>query len=445
MKILYLSVIIGSGITVAVTIGIFLMIFSNAIFSTESTPSCILAPNVSREKIILKQITWMSVMEIEKNQTKLDCTSVNSETFSTLSKLGQALYGADQCKQGIDNICSFPSGIRMTMVSDRIMPVDEGVNYQASLTQDEANALLDNVRLVSNGNLIVGDVEYNNKYYQIILQTSDKPPGLQVNTHYTPEPNYIPYDLEIGKSTNYTITVKTLATFGNTTKVQLYPIIPAQDSGLVAKIVPDMLFIPERSEANATMIITAGPNVQNGIYQIGFGGKISDGGFAGGMRQDPCPCIRIGDSDWTIRTYDGNGGSWGGNQSLPWLRVETVTDKQLYHTGETVEIKNFIINDSPNKITLENGMRMFVVVYNQVNGTGAYRYFYGIDALYDGKPISLEPHSKTIIARPFYWDQSDLRDQSVSRKVIPGNYIVDVSFGSYNGTVWDNDVPIVIK
>ena len=163
------------------------------------------------------------------------------------------------------------------------------------------------------------------------------------------------------------------------------------------------------------------------------------------MRENQCPCIRIGDSDWTIRTYDGNGGGWGGKPSLPWLKVETVTDKQLYHTGEIVEIKNFIINDSPNKVTLENGMRMFVDMYNQVNGTGAYRYFYGIDSLYDGKPISLEPHSKTLIARPFYWDQSDLRDQLMPHKVIPGNYIVDVSFGSYNGTVWNNDVPIVIK
>ena len=444
MKTLHYSIII-IGIAIAVIIGIFLMIFPNIIFSTESTPSCSPAPNISRETITLKQITWISVMEIEKNQTKLDCTSVNSETFSTLPKLGQALYGADQCKQGIDDICSFPSGFRTTRISEGILPVDEGVNYQASLTQDEANFLLDNVRLASNGDLIVGDVKYNDKYYQIILWTSDKPPGLQVNAHYTPEPNYIPYDLEIGKSTNYTITVKTLATFGNPAKIQLYPIILAQDSGLYAKIIPDVLFIPERSEANATMMITAGPYAQNGTYQIGFGGKISDGGFAGGMYQTPCPCIRIGDSDWTIRTYDGNGGGWGGNPSLPWLRVETITDKQLYHTGETVEVKSFIINNSPNKVTLENGMQLFVDIYNQVNGTGAYRYFYGIDALYDGKPIPLEPHSKTMIARPFYWDQSDLREQSVSHKVIPGNYIVDVSFGSYNGTVWDNDVHITIK
>jgi hypothetical protein len=444
MKTLYFAILIGAGIAVTVTIGIFLIIFNSA-FSSEYTPSCSPAPNISMEKITLKQITWLSVMRIEKNQTKLDCTTVNSETFSTLPKLEQTLSGADKCKQGKDGVCSFSSGIGMTMISDGIIPVDESVNYKASLTQDEANSILDNVRLASNGDLVVGDVEYNNKYYQIILWTSDKSPGLQVNAYYTPEPNYVSHDLEIGNSINYTITVKTLTTFGIPAKVQLFPIITAQDSGLNVKIVPDVLFIHERSEANATMVITAGPHAQNGTYQIGFGGKISDGGFVGGMRQDPCPCIRIGDLDWTIRTYDGNGGGWAGNPSLPWLRVETVTDKQRYHMGETVEVKSFIVNDSPNKVTLENGVRLFVDVYNQVNGTGAYRYFYGIDAIYDGKPISLEPHSKTIIARPFYWDQSDLRDQSVSRKVIPGNYIVDVSFGSYNGTVWDNDIPIVIK
>ena len=445
MKTLHLSIIIGMGIVTSVAIGIFLLLFPNSIFSTEYTFSCISAPNVSREKIALKQITWISVMGIEKNQTKLNCTSVNSETFSTLPKLEQALSGADQCKQGKDEVCSFPSGVSMIMVSNGIIPVDENLNYQASLTQEEVNSLSDNVRLAANGDLVVGDVEYKGKYYQIILWTKDEHPTLQIRADYAPESNTIPYDLEIGKSINYTITVKTLATFGMPAKVQLYPIITALDSGLNVRIVPDVLFIPERSKANATMIITAGPDAQNGTYQIGFDGKILDGGFAGGMRENNCPCIRIGDSDWTIRTYDGNGGGWGGNPSLQWLRVETVTDKQLYHTGETVEIKNFIINDSPKRVTLENGMRLFVDVYNQVNGTGAYRYFYDIDASYDGKPISLEPHSKTLIARPFYWDQSDLREQPILHKVITGNYIVDTSFGSYNGTVWGNDVPIVIK
>ena len=411
MKTLHLSIIIILGIAAVVAVGIYVLISPSTILSTEDISSCNPAPNSSRDVITLKQITWMSVMEIEKNQTKLDCTSVNSETFSALPKLEQALSGADQCKQGKDEVCSFPSGIGgMTVISDGIIPVDDRINYQTSLTQDEANSLSDNVRLASNGDLVVGDVEYNGKYYQIILWTKDTPPTLQVSADYAPEPNAIPYDLEIGKSINYTITVKTLTTFGMPAKVQLYPIIPALDSGLNARFVPDVLFISERSKANATMIITAGPHAQNGTYQIRFAGKILDGGFAGEMRGNQCPCIRIGDSDWTIRTYDGNGGGWGGKPSLPWLKVETVTDKQLYHTGEIVEIKNFIINDSPNRVTLENGMRMFVDMYNQVNGTGAYRYFYGIDALYDGKPISLEPHSKTLIARPFYWDQSDLRE-----------------------------------
>lgn len=444
MKSLHFLIITTVGIAI-VAVGIYMLIFPSTILSTENSPSCSTAPNSSRDEIPLKQVTWLSVMEIEKNQTKLDCTTVNQETFSHMPKLEQSLSGADKCYHGQDGICSFPSGIGMSMISDGIMPVEESRNYQVSLTQDETHILLDNVNLVSNGNLVVGDVKNGDKYYQIILWTKDEPPPLQVHVDYTAEPSAIPYDLEIGKSINYTITAKTLATFGMPAKVQLYPIIPALDSGLNARFVPDVLFIPERSEANATMVITAGPHAQNGTYQIGFGGKIHDGGFAGGMRENQCPCIRIGDSDWTIRTYDGNGGGWGGKPSLQWLKVETVTDKHLYHTGETVGIKNFIINDSPNKVTLENGMRMFVDMYNQVNGTGAYRYFYGIDASYDGKSISLEPHSKTMIARPFYWDQSDLRDQSVPHKVIPGDYIVDVSFGSYNGTVWDNDVPIVIK
>ena len=75
----------------------------------------------------------------------------------------------------------------------------------------------------------------------------------------------------------------------------------------------------------------------------------------------------------------------------------------------------------------------------------AHRYFYGIDALYDGKPITLAPHSKTMIARPFYWDQNTRSIDSVLHNVIPGTYHIDANFGIYNGGVWDNDFPITIS
>ncbi|MDH2908293.1 MAG: hypothetical protein PXX83_09400 [Candidatus Nitrosotalea sp.] len=445
MKTLHLSIVFGSGIAAVVAVGIYILIFPSSIASNYDSPSCNPAPNTSRDEIALKKITWLSVMEIEKNQTKLDCTSLTDETLSSLPKLEQSLNGADQCKQGKDNICSFPSGIGMIMISDGIIPVEDQVNYQASLTQDEAHVLLDNVNLASNGNLVVGDVKYDSKYYQIILFSSDKPGSSQVYPRFNPEPGYTRDNLAKGESINYTITLQTLATFGGPVKVELDPKISTLDSGLDAKIVPNILFIPERTSVNATMVVTAGQNVQNGIYDIGFSGKVSNGGFSGGMIQTECPCIRIGNSDWTISTFESGGGYWGGKDPPSWLRVETITDKQVYHIGDVVEIKNFIVNDSPNKVRLDNEPRLFVHVYNQVNGTGAYRYFYGIDAINDGKPIVLEPHSVTLIARPFYWDQSDLRIDSVLHKVVPGKYHVDMSFGSYNGTVWASDVSIVIK
>ncbi len=448
MKTLHLSIIIGAGIAVFVGIGIFIIVFPNSVAIAEYNPTCNPAPNSSNENIVLQQITWLSVIEIEKNQTKLDCTTVNSETFSTLPKIEHALSGADQCMQGKDGVCSFPSGIGLMMVppSDKIIPMEDNMDYRVSLTQDETNSLLNNVKLVLVGNLTVGDVKYNDKYYQIILWTGNKFNSPQVKAYFTPKIGFVPYDLEKGESVNYTITVQTLATFGVPAKVQLDPINRVHDSGLDVKIVPDVLTIPERSNANATMTITAGPNAQNGTYYIGFLGKIPNGGFAGGINLDPCPCIRIGHSDWALSTAETPGyGGWGGKDPPKWLQVKTTTDKQVYHIGETVKIESFITNDSPNKITLDNGMRIFVNIYNQVNGTGAYRYFYETDAIYDGQQIILEPHSTIMIDRPFYWDQSDLRTESVTHKVIPGDYRVDVSFGSYAGSVWDNDMPITIK
>lgn len=429
-----------------VIVGVYIMVFSNSVISNDMKPSCNPAPNVSRDKIPLKQVTWISVMEIEKNQTKLNCTSLTDENLSNLPPIEQALNGADQCKQGKDNICSFPSGVSITMVSDGIIPIEDRVNYVASLTNDETNSLLDEIRLDLHGSQAVGDVQYGSKYYQIMLSSSDKPGSSQVYPRFTPEPGYTLDDLVKGKSINYTITLQTLATFGRPVKVELYPVISALDSGLTAKIIPNVIFIPERSSVNATMKVTAGPNAQNGTYRVGFSGKVFDGGFSGGMLRSECPCIRIENSDWTISTFDsGGGGYWSGKDPPSWLKSEITTDKQVYHVGDTVEIKNFLVNDSPNKIRLDNELRLFVHVYNQVNDTGAYRYFYGIEAINDGKPVVLEPHSITMIARPFYWDQSDLRSESISHKVVPAKYHVDMSFGSYNGTVWDNDISIVIK
>lgn len=445
MKILHYSIITGSGISVVLAVGIYLMVFPSVVFSTGINPSCSPAPNISRDEIALKKISWISVTEIEKNQTRLDCTTVTSETFLHIPKLERALSGADQCMQGKDGICSFPSGIgMMTLLPGELVPVDDRTNYRLSLTQDETHFLLNDINLEHVGNLVAGDVNYDGKYYQVILYTSDTPNLPQVSANFAVEPVSTD-NLSEGKSVNYTILVKTLATFGVPVSVTLYPVIDAQDSGVTAKIIPDTFSIPERSTANATLVITAGPGAQNGTYNIGFGGKLQDGGFSGGMRQTNCPCIRIGDSDWTIRTYYGDSGSWGGKSPPSWLHVETTTDKNAYYTGEPIEIKNFIINDSPNTVTLESNARLFVTVYNQVNGTGAHRYFYGIDAFYEGKPITLAPHSKTMIARPFYWDQNTRGIDSVLHDVISGTYHIDANFGSYNGGVWDNDFTITIS
>lgn len=445
MNTIHLSLIVTVGIAMVVTAGVYIMVFPNSVTSNDINPSCNPAPNISRDKITLKQVTWISVMEIDKNQTKLDCTSLTDENLSNLPSVEQALNGADQCKQGKDNICSFPSGVSITMVSDGIIPIEDRVNYAASLTNDESNSLLDEIKLDPHGSQAVGDVQYDDKYYQIMLSSSDKPGSSQVYPRFTPEPGYTPDDLVKDQSINYTITLQTLATFGRPAKVELYPVISALDSGLTARITPNALFIPERSTVNATMIVTAGTNAQNGTYPIGFSGKVLDGGFSGGMVRSECPCIRIGNSDWTINTFDSGGGYWSGKDPPSWLKSEITTDKQVYHVGDTVEIKNFLVNNSPNKITLDNELRLFIHVYNQVNDTGAHRYFYGIEATNDGKPVVLEPHSMTMIARPFYWDQSDLRSESISHKVVPAKYHVDMSFGSYNGTVWDDDVSIVIR
>jgi len=65
--------------------------------------------------------------------------------------------------------------------------------------------------------------------------------------------------------------------------------------------------------------------------------------------------------------------------------------------------------------------------------------------MYDGKPIILKPHSKTILARPLHWDQMTYHGSNSFHRVKPGAYHVDVSFVSYHGAVWDNDITMKIK
>jgi hypothetical protein len=456
MKTLHISIIV---IAVSIVIGtiIFAVILqpikvgtdilvARNVTSTESISVCDNAPYPSTDEFSLQKITWISVIEIEKNQTSRDCTILNEDSIYKLPKLEQSMVGATQCKEGNHESCSILSSIGMTSVYDFGVAVDDSLNYRTSLTYDETENLLHQIKMTVHGKQDFGDVQYRDKYYQVILQTTDQYISPQITAEFLQPINYTGDPLQKGESINYTVLVKTLATYGKPANVTFSARPNAKDSGLHADFEPSNLVIPERSEAKTNLIVHADENTRDGIYSFFYNGRTgNDMVWISCSSFNSCPSVQIGDSPWSIQTYGND--TYGGNGNvnpIPSLKLDVVTDKIIYHSGENVEIKNFIINNSTKKITLDKDLRLWVQVYNK-NQKGSYVFFYAILAMYDGQPMVLEPKSKTLLARAFYWDQQTFRYMTPPQWVGPGTYIIDSSFTGYNGTIWDTEAPISIK
>jgi hypothetical protein len=80
----------------------------------------------------------------------------------------------------------------------------------------------------------------------------------------------------------------------------------------------------------------------------------------------------------------------------------------------------------------------------KADSTGYYFHFYGIDARYDSnEPLVLEPKSKTLLVRPFYWDQMIMQDDE-ERRIDPSQRKISMYFvgGPYS---WNTDIWFEIK
>jgi hypothetical protein len=447
MKVLHLSIITGVGIALVVLFGTIILIFPQQFLSLESKPRCNSIPNPSSDIMALNKTTWISVMKISENQTNLDCTSVNDLFLSSIPKIKQVLDGADECYNGNSNLCVVPAPMRIeTAYHFAGVPVMDYLSYQATLRTDEAIRLIANIRLSSDGTESFGDLKYNDKYYQIVVSSSDKEITPQVYGEFGQKIPYTPVALKKGESLRYPITVTTLATYGKPAKVQFIASSSSADSNLELRIEPSIISVPERSQENVTLVVSATPDTRDGIYGISVAGK-SQTGQNFGVCFYQCLSVSVNDSKWQITTYPGNGVIFQGGDPPPkWLKLETTINKDIFYRGDVAEITNFLVNDSPDPIKLSENTELVVMVYSESPKTG-YQYYYAIQAFYDDKPLVIEPHSTMLLARPLHWDQTSYHDNPSGplQRVMLGNYTVDVTFRGYNGDVWDNDIPIEIK
>jgi plastocyanin len=395
------------------------------------------------QPIATKERTWISVSRFAgMPQTIHDkrCTIVTSDLLSEIPKLEAALKGADGCVEGTE-VCQVSYGMSMSTLYD-IAAVDDSQDYELSLSKEEAEKITSEIGIV--GNLAV--LAYKDNFYLLALNAADSDEvGIQMATEFVEPVTWHPVPLEQGQSLEYTILIKTWATYGEPAEFVLKAGTLAKDSGLDIQLEPDHLVIQERSEARVKVTITAGNDAKDGIYDMYVTGRINDSiplqsspcGLGG-----QCPVIQIGDSNWEIRTYGSSTGfgMYSNNEPPVGLWLEVRTDKQAYAEGESVQIEAYFVNDGREKVVLE-GARLIMQVAD-LNIQDSINYAFSIDSIYSSsvnETIAVEPKSEVLLARAFQWDQKTFESfdfNSSSYPVASGTYAVSASFSGYQGYVF---------
>jgi hypothetical protein len=416
------------------------------------------APLVNQsDNLVLKERIWISVREADLREASwwvahgyddpdaipepiIHCTLLTTDKLDRIPRVAAAIEGADGCKDGIE-VCELPSGISF----------GGEAQYKLSMSRGEAQSIVEEVVMVANKAIL----QHAGKYYFLQLFTTDENIGPQARVEFL-DPHFIGNTthtiddeiirLEKGQSITVPFVVRTFATFGKPANITLIAGVHARDSGLTLSVEPSTFVIPERSTSKGNLTITAVTNAQDGVYQFSMVGKDGWIHICGMYTDYTCPLIQIGDSIWEINTSGGVG--LGGKQPPEWLKLMTETDNDVYRMGETVAIKSYIENDGDDIVTL-SGTRLVVDIGNATiyadpnSSTTALNVLYAIDAYaYDGEDeIVVQPHSRVLLVRPFYWNQ-ELGGSLISDElaitpasVQVGNYTIHTSFAGYEGAV----------
>lgn len=386
------------------------------------------------ESDLVKDRNWISVAKIDsamgvRNGIDAPCTIVTPDLASKIPALTTAMKGADGCADGTE-ICQVSYGISRG---------GDEADYELTVTKEEAADILKEIRFeeYNAAMLAKGDSFYMMWFHSIEEGTST---GAQIETRFLEPFPSTPVSLVPGQSVNYTLAVKTWATYGGPARIDLSASSSARDSGLLVELEPSSLEIPERSEARAILKITATEGARDGTYDINVGGRINDNGY---IPEGPCSygqCkVRVGNSSWQIQTF-GIGtyvGQYGPHKVPDWLRLDVETDKQVYATGEPVEIKAYLVNDGTENLTVDRSAARLMMSVARA---------YIIDAFdfASADSIIVEPKSKVLLVRPFIWDQKTFRSGEEPFLVQGGQYNIAVSFSGVENYVLHNSTQISI-
>ncbi|MCE9652514.1 MAG: hypothetical protein K8Q89_05595 [Nitrosarchaeum sp.] len=410
---------------------------------SRETLSCITKHSSSGESIWKKYIT-VSASRIDKSNLE-DILDIIKLENSPQNDLLDLLVGADGCKNETE-ICKISGGISLDRTYSFLsssLRVSDNDMYSVTLTPTQADNIFSVLDWTRNENSFYVVIQWDEKYYLLELSTFDnsKTPDVKMNIIGT---SYEPVSLKRGEILNYTIQINTWATYGDSAKIDLSAIQDTKDSGITVWVEPKIVFIPERSNATTTLFIQAQDDAKDGIYDIRVIGYANEKLANLYCRNTTCPTIKIGDSDWAIRTFgSGTNMGIGGGQHPENTWMELELNKNEFFEGDMVEIRAYMINNSTEKITVVPDNLLIKVIKAQP--VGYYENLYGIDARYESdKPIVLEPGSKTLLARPFYWNQNTFQNLDDEQRVEPREHKMIATFVA-GSNAWSDDIWFGIK
>lgn len=389
-----------------------------------------------------KKYITVSASRIDESSLPDTITVQSTKEFPEIEILSQLTMGADSCNNGMD-LCALPSGVSIDRTGPLGIPMADNEVYTISLDEKKANILLSQIDWTFEEEWIYAVLENEQRYYLLILSTFDtlKTPDVKMKlvdtfTH--------PVNLHQGEILNYTIQVDSWATYGAPATIDLFAVQDAKDSGIKVWIEPDVLLIPERSTVTTTLFIQAQDNAKDGIYDVRVIGH-ANGNLANlYCSKTICPTINIGDSVWSISTFGSGSGRWAGGIETPentWLELD-LNKKELFD-GEIVEIRAFLVNNNTKKITFTPNELLISVI--KTEPVGYFENLYGIEARYElDKPITLDPKSKTLLVRPFYWNQITFHNFEEEQRLDPKQYKMISKFVGENYD-WSDEVWFEIK
>lgn len=393
-----------------------------------------------------KKYITISAIRIDDAEVTDMLHSYNIENIRHHDILKKLLAGADGCKNETE-VCKISSGVSVSR-SYPFLPsgtyISDNDEFTVSIDAMQAKHLLSAVDWKVDWDLHYSIMQWDKNQYLLILSTFDnvRTPVVKMDLVGT---SHEPVSLQRGMVLNYPINIKTWATYGASAQIDLRAVQDAKDSGINVWLEPETLMIPERSNATSTLFIHASDDAQDGIYDVRVMGK-ANGNLAGLYCSSTiCPTVSIGDSDWSIRTFGSNTGMGIGSGKTPEnTSLEIELNKNEFFQGETVEIKAYLVNNGTKPVVLDEPMNLLVKAI-RADSKGYYDHFYGIDARNESdNPIIIEPGSKTLLVRPFYWDQMTFENLDKEHRVEPSSRKMTATFVAGEHT-WKDDVWFEIK